>query len=115
MSLFDEKAFNELVDGNEELAKSLVELFAADWPGLLIAIEKAIQARDFSALEQAAHRLKGNARNFFADSVASKAGIFEKAGKSKQISDITEHLADLKSSLQQLQAELQVYLKKMNV
>jgi PAS domain S-box-containing protein len=83
----DEKALVALVDGDWDFARELVESFAVTANAVLATIRTAVAARDFPALSEAAHVIKGASANLFASAVVVEASRLEDAAK---LGDVVE-------------------------
>jgi signal transduction histidine kinase/CheY-like chemotaxis protein/HPt (histidine-containing phosphotransfer) domain-containing protein len=68
------------VGGDEALLREVVELFLADCPLRLAAIQDALDRADAEALRAAAHALKGAAGNLSAMALVSAARTLERLG-----------------------------------
>ncbi|MCB0366910.1 MAG: Hpt domain-containing protein [Bdellovibrionaceae bacterium] len=111
---FDRESFMSLIEGDKELFLSLLTLFEDDWPQLVEKIRSALQKGDKQTVEAMSHRLKGNLRNFYANQAAGLAQILEDAGKQGELDGKEPVLDDLVTQLNQVQADLRLFLKEMN-
>jgi HPt (histidine-containing phosphotransfer) domain-containing protein len=78
---FDPAALLERVEGDAELLREIVDLFAADSPRLLEELRQASASGDADLLKRAAHTLKGAASNFGAVAVVDIARDLEMMGR----------------------------------
>jgi CheY-like chemotaxis protein len=86
----------DLMDGDEDLLRELINAFVEDCPRQIHAISTAIQSKDAEALRIAAHTFKGSVANFGANLITDKAMSIEelaKAGKPQEASEIFDKLA----------------------
>ena len=104
---YDRSAVLEILDGDEELLRELVQVFLADYPDHLAQIHQALGAADAALLERAAHTLKGAASNFAADPVTAKALELENMGKEDNLANAAAALHALEARLAQLNDALQ--------
>jgi len=65
-AVFDLSKALEIVDGDSELFKELVELFLKNVPDNLAQIRHGLAKSDANVVERAAHSLKGSVSNFAA-------------------------------------------------
>jgi len=79
--LFDKTVLMECVESDLELFRTLFEVFEQDRPGLLVAMEKALERNDGAGLEQAAHKIKGALGVFGAGIAEMSAARLERAGR----------------------------------
>jgi signal transduction histidine kinase/DNA-binding response OmpR family regulator len=70
------------VDGDRALLAELVDLFRADFPAYLIAVQQAIYQQDANGLRSAAHTLKGALANLSVIEASALAAELEAIGKS---------------------------------
>ena len=77
---FDPDSLWNRVDGDRELLRDLVGVFATEVPIMLSRIEKAIEKGDATELEKAGHKLKGSLLQLSAPRAAATAGSLEALG-----------------------------------
>jgi CheY-like chemotaxis protein/HPt (histidine-containing phosphotransfer) domain-containing protein len=77
----DWSAFMKSMDGDQELARELVDLFIESGDETLVAILNALGANDFAAVGEQAHSLKGASANLRATAAAQAAARLEAAAK----------------------------------
>jgi PAS domain S-box-containing protein len=107
--VFDRDELLARVEQDHQLLKELVDIFASEAPSLSAEIHRAVAARDFEALEQAAHAIKGACANLAAHPAAQAALTLELAGRSADASGLERATADLEGELAALQIELQAF------
>jgi len=73
----DVAAMRQQLGDDEELFADLIELFLADYPGRLQALETALAASDFAGVRSVAHTIKGGASNLCASRVVQAARTLE--------------------------------------
>ncbi|EXJ12780.1 MULTISPECIES: response regulator [Nitrincola] len=95
----------EMIGGEDELLKSVLEMFLEETPEYMNAIEAAILAQDMESLIRSAHTMKGLLSTFCADPATSAAQALEKAAKSG--SGLNEAYADFQAAVDQLIPQLQ--------
>jgi two-component system sensor histidine kinase/response regulator len=79
--IFDAPAMLRNIGGDTELLEQLVEMFLQRHQTMLEAVRAALAERDQTAVEQAAHALKGTASNLCASEVVLSAGQLEAFGR----------------------------------
>src|SRR3984957_12284279 len=94
------------VGGDVELLKEVVELFLDDYPSTFEKIKAAVASRNATALEHAAHSLKGSGSTFGASRAFEAAFTLEKQGRSGDLADAQESLLQLEQALEALRPEL---------
>ena len=112
-SVYDRAALLENFEGMEEVVVDIIQSYEENVPGLKERITNAIEASDASALQLAAHTLKGVLSNFYAERARSLAYKLEDMGK---VGDLTHALTSwhslcteltlLNLALQKLASEL---------
>lgn len=98
--VFDMDHAREITDGDMEFLKELIEIFSDDCPERTDAISKAIKGKDFKALNEATHALKGSAGNLGLSQIYELSYTLEKMGKTKNIDDANEVFKTLKEEIQ---------------
>jgi two-component system, sensor histidine kinase and response regulator len=81
----DRAAALEVVGGDVDLLRELVDLFLEDCPRLIGDLRAAIEASDATAVKRAAHTLKGALQNFGAADVAGTAQQLETMGRANDL------------------------------
>jgi PAS domain S-box-containing protein len=102
----DESLALSRVGGDVELLKEVVELFLDDYPSTFEKIKAAVANRNATALEHAAHSLKGSVSTFGASRAFEAAFTLEKQGRSGDLADAQESLVQLEQALEALRPEL---------
>ena len=67
--------------GEAEVIIELINLFLEDAPKKIVEAKKAVNSRDYKAIREAAHSLKGSARNLRAGGLAESCEILEQSAK----------------------------------
>jgi CheY-like chemotaxis protein/HPt (histidine-containing phosphotransfer) domain-containing protein len=91
----DAEALRALVDGNTQLLRELVALYVEDCPRLLVEIREAIGRDDATALQMAAHTLKGSAGSLTARRTAEAALQLEMMGRAATLDGAADALVVL--------------------
>jgi HPt (histidine-containing phosphotransfer) domain-containing protein len=87
------------MDGDELLARELVDLFIESGDETLAAIVNALGANDYAAVSEQAHSLKGASANLRATAAAEAAAKLEAAAKAGDTSKVTVLTTALKSEV----------------
>ena len=90
------------VEGDLELLKELVDLFLEEAPNMVREIENAITAGDPTALQHAAHTLKGSVSNFAAPRAVAASFALERMGRQQDLSNVSAGFASLEHELERL-------------
>ena len=97
----------ERLGGDTELVRELADLYIVEYPKQLADLQSAVAASDLKRVHQAAHKIKGTARNFAAAPAEECARALEETkefGDGAAIAEITNRLSD---ELNRLQAALE--------
>jgi two-component system, sensor histidine kinase and response regulator len=105
--IMDREAALAHVEGDRDLLSEMAELFLNNLPGLLKKIHAAVGLRDASALENAAHNLKGSVSNFCAREVFDAARRLERAAIRRDCPAVEQQLQELESALDRLRPALE--------
>ncbi len=103
---FDYDAALHRVAGDPELLREVVDLLLESCPQLLERIDDAVSRADATALERAAHELKGAVANFAAAGATDAALALEKMGRAGDLAAAGEVRASLGRELDRLTGEL---------
>jgi HPt (histidine-containing phosphotransfer) domain-containing protein len=98
--MFDMDHVREITDGDMEFLNELIEIFKADCPEKLAGISRAIKEKNFNALDETAHSLKGSSGNLGLTRVYELSYKLEKMGKSENIEGADEALKELEEELE---------------
>ena len=112
MLQFDPAVVLKRVDGDMELLREIAGLFFEDTPRLLAEARAAIARADGSALERAAHALKGAVGNFGARAAFDAAMALEKMGRAGPLTHAPESLATLEQQIALLRPALDALLNQ---
>ena len=104
---FDPITLLRNIGGDEELFRQLLAMFLVRAPEMVRQIADAVEMRDARRLEQAAHALKGTARNLCARHVASLAGQFEAQGRMGRLTDAAFLMGQLHQAVAHLIHDIQ--------
>ncbi|MCA9155400.1 MAG: response regulator, partial [Planctomycetales bacterium] len=108
---FDWSTALNVVQGDQDLLRELVDAFLTECPRLMQEIEVALEQNDAEQLRIAAHTLKGSVRYFGAEAAMSVAFDLELAGKEGRFSGVDGKLAQLQDELNRLLPPLMSFAK----
>jgi len=94
------------VEGDVGLLKELVVLFLKDLPEMLTNLREAVTAGDASAIECAAHKLKGSVGNFGAQPAFKAALKLEALGRDGSLSEAEPAYAELENEIKRLKSAM---------
>jgi len=95
----DWSAFIKSMDGDETLARELVDLFIESGDETLAAILNALGANDYAAVSEQAHSLKGASANLRATATAQAAARLEAAARAGDAPQIDTAATALKTEV----------------
>jgi len=98
------------VNGNQRLLRDIVEAFLDESPRLLAVIRGAIEQQDCTALQRAAHTLKGSTGYFGAARASEMALQLETMGKKAELTHAESALADMEQEMAKLRPVLVDYM-----
>jgi CheY-like chemotaxis protein/HPt (histidine-containing phosphotransfer) domain-containing protein len=111
--VFDAARFRKNT-GDDELMRTLLDLFEEEADGSLANIDKAVVARDAEALHHAAHALKGMVGNFSADRVFNCIRDLDDKARHGELEGACRMVPDAKSELAQLRAALKAFRQSLD-
>ena len=95
------------VENDKQLLKDLVDIFRADLPRYVRALEAAVEAVNPAEVARSAHGLKGMLANMAAPQAAAAAAHLERLGRENDGGHFSVALGDLKDELAGLVPELE--------
>ncbi|MBE7444664.1 MAG: Hpt domain-containing protein [Planctomycetia bacterium] len=110
-TVFNKNDALEIMSGDDEFLKELAEIFIDDFPEQTSKIKEAIHSHDSSALEKAAHKLKGAVANFGNNVVFTAALNLEMMGRENRWDDVEETYGGLMREAERLAYELREFVK----
>jgi PAS domain S-box-containing protein len=96
-----------LVDGDHEVLTEIISLFVDDSRELLTLIREGLQSNDRSAVEAAAHQLKGSASNFRAREVSELAAKVELLTRDAGLPAAADAVPELEKALTRLTKDIE--------
>ena len=90
----------EITDGDMEFLKELIEIFKTDCSEKLAGISLAIKEKNFNALDETAHSLKGSSGNLGLTRVYELSWEIEKMGKEKNMERANKTFKQLEEELE---------------
>ena len=108
---FNTQALLDRVHGDLNLLRELVDLLAAEVPGMLARIEKAIQDGSPAEMEKASHKIKGSMLQFSAQKAANIARQLEESGQTGSMAGTGMLLEQLRKEIDALQQTLRAMLQ----
>jgi two-component system sensor histidine kinase/response regulator len=98
----DRVSLLDRVEGDQELLAEIIQVFLADAPQLLVAMQNALQQGDMILLERTAHSMKGAAGNMSALAAVNAASELEQSAKKKDAESSISNLAALQGAVERL-------------
>jgi HPt (histidine-containing phosphotransfer) domain-containing protein len=103
---FDKPGFLSRLEGDEQLAKEVIEMFLQEYPRLWESVRQANEQQNASLLERAAHALKGSVGDIVAPQAYDAARTLEQVAREGKLEDADAALANLDVALHRLVDEL---------
>jgi two-component system, sensor histidine kinase and response regulator len=100
-----EKALNNF-DGDREVFQSLVFIFVEESSYQMEEIRQGIQGADASAVERAAHTIKGTVGNFAAQRTYELAYRLEVLSRERRLSELSQVFSELEQEMNLLKDAL---------
>jgi HPt (histidine-containing phosphotransfer) domain-containing protein len=110
---FDPDSLWERVDGDLDLLRDLIAVFAEEFPGMLASMEAAIQFDDAMQLEKAGHKIKGSVLQFSCRSAAAAAQKLEELGRSGTVAGADVWLQTLRLEIDRLTKSLHSMVSRL--
>ena len=105
-AVFDRVEALGRLQGDQKLLADLAELFLEDSPGKMADIRKALEGKDLTGLERAAHSLKGSVGTFGARQAFDAAFALEKTARNGGLAECSRLYAALEAEMETLKPEL---------
>ena len=87
------------MDGDETLARELIELFISSGDETLATIASALGMRDYATVSAQAHSLKGASANLRATAAAQAAARLEAAARAGNAAEVDTFTSELRSEV----------------
>jgi HPt (histidine-containing phosphotransfer) domain-containing protein len=111
LDAFDLEATLKRLDGDRGLLRELIGFFFEDSPMIVAQLKAAVRDANLSAIERAAHSLKGLTANVGSGSASRVAGRIEESARQNDLGtaaatfeELARELARLNAALKQFQA-----------
>jgi PAS domain S-box-containing protein len=104
--VWDRAALLDRAMGDAGLAASIVEIFRADLPQQLTALDAALAEGDRPLAERLAHSLKSASANLGGERLREQAAIAEQRARAGNLAEVTAGLLALKAAAAELEAAL---------
>jgi two-component system, sensor histidine kinase and response regulator len=95
-----------VVDGDDDLLRSICGLFLKNYPVLMSGIHEAIARNNSTELVRAAHTLKGSGGYFLTDSARKTLVDLERMAREGDLRNAGERFAELESEMERLKPEV---------
>ena len=104
--IFDKSEFLSRLEGDELLGSEIIEMFLQEYPKLLDGVHQAVEQRNASLLERAAHSLTGSVGDVAAPQALEHARALEQMARKGDWEGANAALVRLEVALDQLAREL---------
>jgi signal transduction histidine kinase/CheY-like chemotaxis protein len=99
------------IHGNRELFRDVAVIFLEELPAELNRLQALLAGRQFSELARAAHRLRGQAMNFDADTLARATSDLEDSALAQNAAGCVSALLEVNSASAELQNDLRAVVE----
>ncbi len=107
------QAITELVGEDTALLGELIDVYLSDASAMLVAIDQAIAAQSFDAIQQSVHKLKGSARYFAVQGVVALCEQMEAAAGQHQIAEVQARQQALHDGVQLMNQQLEAWRQQL--
>lgn len=104
--IIDIKAVLERIGGDKDFLTELINIYCEDFQGSYTALIRALEERDFTAIQELGHSLKGSAANLSLSQLNQKAYQVENAGRDQDWEQARLGVEGLKYEFERLQEYL---------
>jgi HPt (histidine-containing phosphotransfer) domain-containing protein len=105
-SIIDYDSALERIGGDREFFDELLGIYQEEFDLNVKTLDQALQARDFTTIQELGHSLKGSSANLSLNHLRDKAYMLETAGRESDIALAERGMEELKREYQRLQAHL---------
>jgi len=103
---FNTQVLSELLMGDEEMAKSVIEAFLEEIPKNIERLETCLTHADVSGAGYAAHSIKGASVNVGADALGRTAHEMERAGEAGDSKALHRWMPELKRQFEEVRVAM---------
>ena len=101
LPVFDRPGFLERIDGDMELARELMEIFAADYPNQLVRLKEQLSKRVAREVVEVSHALKSVLGNIGAAQCHQRCALIERAARGGSLDGLEEHIRHLEREVEE--------------
>ncbi|MEJ2009047.1 MAG: response regulator [Acidobacteriota bacterium] len=95
------------VEGDSELFRDLLKLFACEAPAALDELRTSVESKDATGIERRAHKLKGSLSNFGADEAVQAASRLETLARDGDLEPTGDVFRNLENEVGRVLAEIE--------
>lgn len=92
----DVSAALERIGGDKSFLEELLNLYQEDFSEQYLLLEHALKEKDFTAIQELGHSLKGSSANLSLTQLREKAHRVERAGEANNLEEAQKATAELK-------------------
>ena len=105
--VFDKQELLDRVEGDEEFAGEIVDVFLQHAPEMVAKLERDIEQGDVRTISRSAHELKGAASNIAAGTLTACARRVQEAADAEDLPAVRDTFDELRTSMEALRRQLQ--------
>lgn len=100
--IIDVSSVLDRIGGDKEFLSELLELFVEDFSESYPRLEEALEEKNFTAIQELGHSLKGSSANLSLNQLRKQAFKIEKAGETGNLEDARTAAVELKNEFDRL-------------
>ena len=100
----------DAVEGDEDLLRSVVQVFLEEYPKLIVELDQAIRDKDVTVATRAAHTIKGATRIFEYEPVTELSKTLEQHGREAEFEAAEKLFPKLQAECERLSRRLKAFL-----
>jgi two-component system, sensor histidine kinase and response regulator len=109
--VIDWNAALDVVGGDAELLREILQAILQECPAQFLSLEQSVAAQDAVTARRAAHTILGNLRALQVEQAMEVAGQVEELARGGQFTEIAPAIAELRSAVDHVLADVQAYLQ----
>ncbi len=109
--VFDKNRALNIIGGDEELLREILEIFIIDAPQQMGEIKEAVNSRNAGELVKSSHKLKGAVSNFGENATFKTVLKLETVGRENRLDDVDEIFCTLVKDVESLVNTLNEIIK----
>jgi two-component system sensor histidine kinase/response regulator len=105
-TIIDYASALERIGGDREFLNELLTIYVEEFDSSALALDQALQAQDYTVIQEVGHSLKGSSANLSLLQLRDKAYQIETAGREENLELARSSAEELKQEFRRLQEHL---------